>query len=148
MTEPLVQQAGLGGSPDRARTAPRLLGPAVLVSVAYLATNALAYAFTVLAARVLAPAAFRELAALLAVLLAGAVPATGLQTAAALYLGRDRDGDRARALARLHGTAVVAGLVVVAGGVLAAAPVTALLHLPDATAVGWLVAMLLPTTVV
>src|SRR5918998_3559184 len=102
MTEPLVQQAGLGGSPDRARTAPGLLGPAVLVSMAYLATNALAYAFTVLAARVLAPAAFGELAALLGVLLVGAVPATGLQTAAALYLGGSAHRHTSAVLARLH----------------------------------------------
>src|SRR3954447_11226898 len=83
-----------------APTSSRLLGPAALVSVAFLGTNALAYVFTVLAARVLAPAAFGELAALMGVLLVGSVPATGLQTAAALHLGRSHGSRGDGALAR------------------------------------------------
>jgi hypothetical protein len=90
VAEQLISPAEPGGSRLPAPTSSRLLGPAALVSVAFLGTNALAYVFTVLAARVLAPAAFGELAALMGVLLVGSVPATGLQTAAALYLGRSR----------------------------------------------------------
>jgi O-antigen/teichoic acid export membrane protein len=104
--------------------------------------------FTVLAARLLASAAFGELAALLGVLLVGTVPATGLQTAAALHLGGTAQGRTPAVLARLHAAALVTSLVVVATGVLAAGPLTALLHLPDAGAVVWLVVLLLPSTLV
>jgi len=146
VAEPLIHPAGPDGSTGIAPPSARLLGPAALMSVAFLGANALSYVFTVLAARALAPAAFGELAALLSVLFVGTVPATGLQTAAALYLGRS-DANRTDAvLARLHGATVVTGLVVVAGGVVAAAPLTALLHLPHAGAVAWLVALLLPST--
>ena len=88
VTEPLT--AGDGPRSPAAgpgASVPAADRPRPLVSVAFLAANALAYVFTVLAARTLAPAAYGELAALLGVLLVGAVPATGLQTAAALYLG-------------------------------------------------------------
>src|SRR5918997_3765352 len=146
MAEPMIQQAAVGGS--RAEVRQRLLGPAALVSLAFLATNALAYVFTVLAARLLAPAAFGELAALLGVLLVGTVPATGLQTAAALHLGGTPHSRTPAVLARLHAAALVTSLVVVATGVLAAGPLTALLHLPDAGAVVWLVVLLLPSTLV
>src|SRR5688572_30158091 len=108
MAEPLIspaRPAAVVPSP------PRLLGSAALVSVAFLGANALAYTFTVLAARALAPAAFGELAALLGVLLVGLVPATGLQTAAALYLGGSAASPD-RILARLHATAFVTGLAV------------------------------------
>jgi O-antigen/teichoic acid export membrane protein len=148
VAEPLIRGAGSGGSTTTAPSSPRLLGPAALVSVAFLATNALAYAFTVLAARALAPAAFGELAALLSVLLVATVPATGLQTAAALHLGRPAAGRSDHAVARLHAAGVVTGLLVTAVGVAAAAPLTALLHLPDAGAVAWLVALLLPSTLI
>src|SRR5687768_11587691 len=141
MAEPLI-------SPARPAAvvppAPRLLGSAALVSLAFLGANALAYAFTVLAARALAPAAFGELAALLGVLLVGLVPATGLQTAAALYLGGSSAGSADRGLARLHGASFVTGLAVLAVGALVAGPLSALLHLPDAGAAAWLVLLLLP----
>ena len=147
MAEPLIR-VGSGGATVTAPSSPRLVGSAAMVSMAFLGTNALSYVFTVLAARVLAPAAFGELAALLGVLLVGVVPATGLQTAAALYLGGSRGSRTDGVLARLHGAAVVTGLVVVAAGVLAAAPLTALLHLPDIAAVAWLVVLLLPSTLI
>ncbi|TFV61730.1 UNVERIFIED_ORG: hypothetical protein E4P37_18680, partial [Bacillus sp. AZ43] len=142
----MTQRADTAGAGAAAR--PRLLGPAALVSVAFLATNALAYVFTVLAARLLAPAAFGELAALLGVLLVGTVPATGLQTAAALHLGRPGAGDPSRAAARLQSSAVVTGLAVVAVALLGTAPLTELLHLPEPAAVLWLAAALLPSTLV
>jgi hypothetical protein len=116
-----------------------------LVSIAFLGTNALAYVFTVLAARVLAPPAFGELAALLGVLLVGSVPATGLQTAGALHLGAEHGGRAVRILPRLHAAAIVTGLVVVATGVVVAPLLSGLLHLTGAE-VGWLVALLLPST--
>jgi hypothetical protein len=148
VAEPLIRPVPDGGSTGVAPSSPRLLGPAALVSVAFLGTNALAYVFTLLAARALAPAAFGELAALLGLLLVGTVPATGVQTAAALSLGGTAGGRTGQVPARLHAAALVCGLVVVVLGVLAAVPVTALLHLPDAGAVAWLVALLLPSTLI
>ena len=147
MAQPLIRPDGVVDG-TTAPASRRLLGPAALVSVAYLGANALAYAFTMVAARLLAPAAFGELAALLGVLLVATVPATGLQTAAALYLGGTPQGRTPAVLARLHATALVTALVVAAAGVLAAGPLTALLHLPETGAVVWLVALLLPSTLV
>ena len=152
MTEPLTDGAPTSGSSASAsrrllQRPTRALGSAAMVSVAFLAANGLAYVFTVLAARTLVPAAYGELAALMSVLLVGTVPATGVQTAAALFLG-GRRGDRSTSVARLHSTALVTGLAVIGVGVVAAAPVGALLHLPDAAALGWLLALLLPHTLV
>jgi hypothetical protein len=121
--------------------------PAALISMALLGTSALAYAFTVLAARTLAPHAYGELAALLGLSLVGAVPATGLQTAAALVLG-SRRGSRETVVRRMHSTALVGAGCVGVLGLVAIVPVVALLHLPDPLAVGWLVVLLLGHTVV
>src|SRR4051794_32379339 len=106
----------------------RFLGSAAVVSVAFLGVNALAYVFTVVSARALAPAAYGELAALLSVLLVGSVPAPGVQTTAALFLG-GRPGAR-QVVERLHATALVAGAGVCVLGALVAAPLHAALHLP------------------
>ena len=125
--------------PSSAAPSVRAVGPAALVSAALLGVSALAYVFTVLAARALVPHAYGELAALLGVALVGIVPATGLQTAAALYLGGHR-GDVTPVVRRLHATALVAAACVAILGAVAAAPVVALLHLPDPAAVGWLLA--------
>jgi len=121
--------------------------PAALVSAALLGMNALAYVFTVLAARLLAPHAYGELAALLGVALVGTVPATGLQTAAALALGAARD-DVAAVVRRWHATALTGALVVGALGLAAAWPVVALLHLPDPRAMVGLVVLLMAHAVV
>jgi O-antigen/teichoic acid export membrane protein len=149
--EPVTREREPGRSPSPGgaavpRRSPKVLGSAAVVSVAFLATNALAYVFTVLAARTLAPASYGELAALLSVLLVGTVPATGVQTAAALHLG-GAPGSRAD-LARLHATALVVGLGVCALGGLAVAPLRAGLHLPGTGALAWLVVMLLPSTLI
>ncbi|MCF6743787.1 polysaccharide biosynthesis protein [Blastococcus sp. KM273128] len=130
---------------DAAASQPRALGSAALVSVAFLGANALAYVFTVLAARLLAPAAYGELAALLGVVLVGSVPGTGVQTTAALLLG-GRDGDR-RTTGRLHATALAVGLGVSAVALALVPVLVALLHLPTAGAAVWLALLLLPQTV-
>jgi hypothetical protein len=121
--------------------------PAALISGALLVTSALAYAFTVLAARALAPHAYGEFAALLGLSLVGAVPATGLQTAAALALG-GRRGSAAPMIPRLHATALVGAVAVAAVGLCAVGPVVGLLHLPDPVAVVWLVVLLVGHAVV
>ena len=66
-------------------TAARRCGAqALIVSAASLAGNASSYVFTIVAARALAPAAFGELSALMAVLVVGVVPAMSVQTGVAL----------------------------------------------------------------
>ncbi|WP_104523964.1 polysaccharide biosynthesis protein [Blastococcus atacamensis] len=135
-----------GGRPDGAAASSRLLGATAVVTVAYLGVNALAYAFTVFAARQLAPSAYGELAALLSVLLVGSVPASGLQTAAALHLG-GRAGDE-RTVARLHATTVSLGAAVAVLGLLLVPVLVELLHLPAVPAAVWLAALLLPQTMV
>ncbi|RBY90431.1 polysaccharide biosynthesis protein [Blastococcus sp. TBT05-19] len=131
-----------------AGTAPssKLLGATAVVSVAFLGANALAYVFTVVAARQLAPSSYGELAALLSVLLVGSVPASGLQTATALRLG-GRRGDPGT-LARLHATSLQLGVAVCVLGFLLVPVLVQLLHLPAATAALWLAALLLPQTMV
>jgi O-antigen/teichoic acid export membrane protein len=144
VTEPLMLAPP--AAPVPARRAVRI-GPAALLSATVLGVNGLSYAFTVLAARLLAPGAYGELAALMGVLFIGIVPATGLQTAAALHLGGTR-GDRTAAVRRLH-TLGLTGAVVVGGvGLLAVAPVVHLLHLPGPAAVLWMVGLLVAHTVI
>src|ERR1700712_4125557 len=143
MTRPMtVSPSDIAPRPARLRAA-----PAAVISAALLGVNVLSYAFTALAARTLVPAAYGELAALMGILFIGVVPATAMQAAAALHLGRSRL-DRAVDVRRLHATALVTGLGVGAMGLLATAPVVALLHLTDAGAVGWLVLLIVPHTVV
>ena len=158
MTGPFIGEPEAPAAPQTlaARRPPlgssRALGSAALVSLAFVGANALAYAFTVLAARTLAPAAFGELAALMSVLLVGSVPAAGVQTATALYLGgrRRRDGsdDTAVVAARLHTAAGAIGLAVAAVAALLAAPVSALLHLHGLAGALWLAGLLVPSTLV
>lgn len=110
-----------------------------------LATNALAYVLTMLAARLLAPAAFGELSALLAVLLITTVPAAALQTTAALQVEPGADGSAAR---RMHATALAVAVVLAAVVLAAAAPLSALLHLTDGGAVDGLAVLLAAQTLV
>lgn len=64
---------------------------ALLVSIGVAGTQAASYLLNVVAARLLEPSTFGELSSLLAVLVVGAVPAMGLQTAAALRVARIRE---------------------------------------------------------
>lgn len=141
MVEPLIRRPGVAGPPA-------VLGPAALVSVAFLGANALAYGFTVLAARSLVPAAYGELAALLGVLLVGTVPATGLQTAAALHLGRRNPTADPDAVGRWHATTLTVGLTCAAVAGLAAPLVARLLHVSEPATMVWLAVLLLPHTLV
>jgi hypothetical protein len=129
------------------RERPRAAVPAALVSLALLGVNGLAYVFTVVAARLLAPDAYGELAALLGVMFIGVVPMTGLQTAGALTLGR-RPDDQGPVLARLHATMLVGAVAVGLVGLVAVGPLVALLHLQGPSTVLWLVAVLVPHTLV
>ena len=121
--------------------------PAALVSAALLGASGLAYVFTVLAARALAPPRLRRAGRAAGGALVGAVPATGLQTAAALYLGGHR-GDRRPAIRRLHATAIAGAAAVAVVGALAIPPVVGLLHLPDPEALAWVLMLLVAHTLV
>jgi O-antigen/teichoic acid export membrane protein len=118
---------------------------ALAVSLALIGANALAYGFTVLAARALSPAAYGELAALLGVLLVAVVPASGLQTAGALALAGSRPGAGPR---ELHSAGLVTAAAVAGLAALAAPLVGALLHLPDPRTALWLAVLLVPHLVV
>jgi O-antigen/teichoic acid export membrane protein len=142
----MAELTTLGAAPAAGpATRPVRAVPAVVVSVALLGTSALAYVFTVLAARLLAPAAYGELAALLGVLLVGVVPATGLQTAAALQLGGHR-GEPSAVIRRLHATTLAGAAAVAAAGGLAALPLARLLHLTDPWLLGWMLVLLVTHT--
>jgi O-antigen/teichoic acid export membrane protein len=134
-------------APGATRRRHRAAVPAALVSLALLAVNGVAYVFTVVAARLLVPEAYGELAALLGVMFIGVVPATGLQTAAALTLGA-RPADRRLVSARLHTATLVGAVAVGLSGLLAVGPLVALLHLDGPSTVLWLVAALVPHTLV
>ncbi|MGY1744379.1 hypothetical protein [Blastococcus sp. SYSU D00695] len=134
-------------APGGVRRGPRAAVPAALVSLALLGVNGIAYVFTVIAARLLVPGAYGELAALLSVMFIGVVPATGLQTAAALTLGAGR-GDRRATAARLHAATIVGAVTVGVLGLLAVAPLVAVLHLDSPSTALWLVAVLVPHTLV
>lgn len=121
--------------------------PAALVSLALLGVNGMAYVMTVVAARALAPEAFGELAALLGVMFIGVVPAAALQTSAALTLGADPAG-RATVMARLHTTFWAGAAAVGVLGLLVVQPLVSLLHLPGPSTVLWLIAVLVPHTLV
>jgi O-antigen/teichoic acid export membrane protein len=99
---------------------------ALIVSVASLAGNASNYVFTVVAARLLVPASFGELSAVMAVLVVGIVPAMSVQTGVALHVAAAAKGSARRAAVGL-GIGLGAAVAVLA---LAAAPVlVGLLHL-------------------
>ncbi|WP_460404677.1 lipopolysaccharide biosynthesis protein [Actinophytocola sediminis] len=73
--------------------AERIRLTALLVTIGVAGNQAASYLLNVAGARLLVPADFGELGSLLAVLVVGAVPAMGLQTAAALRIARaGRDG--------------------------------------------------------
>lgn len=133
--------------PSQARRRREAAVPAALVSLALLGVNGLAYVMTVVAARALAPEAFGELAALLGVMFIGVVPATALQTAAALTLGANPT-DRSAVQARLHTAIWVGAAAVGVLGLIAVGPLVSLLHLSGASTVLWLIAVLVPHTLV
>ncbi|WP_202918945.1 polysaccharide biosynthesis protein [Saccharothrix deserti] len=118
-------------------------GQALAVTAGVMASNASGYLLTVVAARALAPAAFGELGALLAVLLVGAVPAMGVQTVVALRVAGNPGESRAPLIGL--GLAVAAVVTALAGGVV---PVIAgVLRVDDVFAVVWLALAVGPLTV-
>lgn len=115
---------------------------ALAVTAGVMASNASGYLLTVVAARALAPGAFGELGALLAVLLVGAVPAMGVQTVVALRVAGHPDDSRA-SLTGL-GLAVASVVAVLAG--VAAPVVVGVLRVHDVLAVVWLACAIGPLT--
>jgi O-antigen/teichoic acid export membrane protein len=102
---------------------------AVIVSVASLASNASSYVFTVVAARLLVPASFGELSAVMAVLVVGIVPAMSVQTGVALYVARAGSGSGRRAAV---GVGVALGVAMGVVALLGAPVLIEVLHLRGA----------------
>ncbi|MGB3442693.1 MAG: polysaccharide biosynthesis protein [Actinophytocola sp.] len=116
---------------------------ALAVTAGVMTSNASGYLLTVVAARMLAPFAFGELSALLAVLLVAAVPAMGMATAVALRVAA-HPGEPRGPLTGL-GIAVAVGMTVLAA---VAMPLVAhALHVTDVGALVWLAVSVAPLTV-
>lgn len=135
--------------------AQRVRMDAAVVSLALFGANALSYLLNVLAARALAPDVYGALGSLLALVVIGAVPATGMQTVAALHVAATRSvnrgapdlAQRLEAAERRLLRAGLGGAVVVAALAIAATPlIVALLHLPNGWPVWWLGVALAPLT--
>lgn len=124
---------------------------AVVVAAALGGNQVASYLLVVIAARVLAPATFGELSSLLAVLVVGAVPAMGLQTATALRVARLVAGGSSRTLDRRDAAPLLSLGLTTAGAVLVVAllavpALVALLHLTSPVAALCLAAALGPIT--
>ena len=129
-----------GASVPRRASLPRAF---LVVAPAMAAANALNYAFNLVMSRLLGPADYGALGALLALVLVGTVPGVALQAVVARHTTL-----AGRAVGRLWSRVLVAVLAV--GGALgllalAASPaVAAFLHLPSLGPCLWLAAALLP----
>jgi O-antigen/teichoic acid export membrane protein len=116
-----------------ARPAARVHRQALIVSVASLAGNVSNYVFTVVAARLLVPASFGELSALMAVLVVGIVPAMSVQTGVALYVATvERTSARRSGIGSAVGLGVGLGAAVGVTALACAPVLVALLHLRGA----------------
>src|SRR6266508_617260 len=127
---------------------PSLARAGLMVAPAMAVANGLNYAFNLVMLRLLEPAAYGALGALLAVILIGTVPGLALQAVVARHTAL-RAGDR-RAVAELWSRTLVAVSWVSLGlGVAAAAPaLAAFLHLGSIVPALWLAANILPLPLV
>lgn len=123
-----------------ARTGNRVA--AILVSLALAGNNAGSYVLSLVAARLLAPAAFGELSSLLAVLVIGVVPAMGLQTVVALRVARSRTASRGS----LFALGLMTSAIVATAGLTLSPLLVLLLHLDSLTPALLLTAALGPLT--
>jgi O-antigen/teichoic acid export membrane protein len=140
---------------DPGMAAPLAAGPSLpraglIVAPAMAVANGLNYAFNLVMLRLLEPAAYGALGALLATILIGSVPGLALQVVIARHTAL-RAGDR-RAVAELWSRALVAVSWLSLGlglAVVAAAPLlSAFLHLGSIVPALWLAANLLPLPLV
>src|SRR6266498_2541650 len=129
---------------------PSLARAGLMVAPAMAVANGLNYAFNLVMLRLLEPAAYGALGALLAVILIGTVPGLALQAVVARHTAL-RAGDR-RAVAELWSRTLVAVSWVSLGlglAVAAAAPaLAAFLHLGSIVPALWLAANILPLPLV
>jgi O-antigen/teichoic acid export membrane protein len=117
----------------------------LLITAALLGANAVSYVFTIVAARILTPAVFGELSALLALLVVGVVPAMSLQAAGALRIARAQPGDR-RETSALVGLGLAVSAVVLTFALALSPVLVVLLHLDGFWPVLWLAMSLAPLT--
>jgi O-antigen/teichoic acid export membrane protein len=128
----------------------RGVSDAVVVSAALIGSNAAMYLLAVLAARMLVPAAFGELASQLNVLVVGVVPAMGVQMAVALKTARTVAAGESwdSRTGSTFGLGLRAAVIASGCGLLATPGLVALLHLESAAAPLCLAAALFPLTLI
>jgi O-antigen/teichoic acid export membrane protein len=129
-----------GASVPRRASLPRAF---LVVAPAMAAANALNYAFNLVMSRLLGPADYGALGALLALVLVGTVPGVALQAVVARHttLAGEAVG---RLWSRVLAAVVAVGAVLGLLTMLASPAVAALLHLPSLGPCLWLAAALLP----
>jgi O-antigen/teichoic acid export membrane protein len=145
----------LSGAPPAEVAAPLAAEPSLpraglTVAPAMAAANALNYAFNLVMLRLLDPAAYGALGALLALVLIGTVPGLALQAVVARHTAL-RAGDRVQVAALWSRTLLAVSWVSVGLGLLALAAAPALvafLHLGSLVPALWLAANLLPLPLV
>jgi O-antigen/teichoic acid export membrane protein len=109
--------------------------------------NLLAYGLSLAAARLLVPAEYGLLVALLAVSIVASVPALALQAVVAVRMVRAPAAERDRVAAEAVGLGLAAAAVLVAAGVLATPLLDGFLRLPGPAAALWLAVSIGPITV-
>ena len=145
----------MSGAPPAEVAAPLAAEPSLpraglTVAPAMAAANALNYAFNLVMLRLLEPAAYGALGALLALVLIGTVPGLALQAVVARHTAL-RAGDRVQVAALWSRTLMAVGWVSAGLGLLALAAAPALvafLHLGSLVPALWLAANLLPLPLV
>lgn len=136
-----------GADLDRRRrlAAGALARAALLMAPAMLAANALHYLFAVVQSRLLGPADYGALGALLGVVLLGGVPGLAWQSVAARHTARgDRDGGGVHLWLSVRRGVTIIGIALAAGVALGAPLLAAFLHLGSALPVLAVALCLLP----
>lgn len=128
-------------NPTRAAGRATVVSHSLLLTVAMALATGVSYLLSLGAARMLAPAEFGGVGALIAVLLVGSVPATAIQTVTALNAGRPAGPDMAAVLSMTLRMAATVGVAVA----VAAAALAPVLNLPVA-ALLWVATAAVPLT--
>jgi O-antigen/teichoic acid export membrane protein len=138
-----------------ARTAPRpaaaggATAGGLVVTLGTSVSHLLGYLLNLLAARLLGPAEFGAVAALLGLMIVGTVPAMGLQAVAALRVTQARSPQaRAGVERRLLHSGLTVGAVVTTLATAAAVPLANFLHLSSPVAAVYVGLSLLPMTLI
>jgi O-antigen/teichoic acid export membrane protein len=123
-----------------------LAGGGLAVAVGSTVANVLAYGLSLAGARLLAPADYGLLVALLAVALVGSVPALALQAVVAVRVVRAGPAEESRVAGQTLGLGLAVAAAMVAVTAVAAPMLERFLRLPGPAAALWLAAALAPIT--